>query len=136
MPTASLMTSTPVYKSNDGIIRCMKPPTLVEEWHDTVLKTDDQMQWAIQRTIEMIGPGYIPCLVCKEPTGSRGIYLPVDHREDLGNGEHFKNMSRIFSFALCDDCSVDSHRDGRLRVRECLKEAVKAALKENPETIQ
>ena len=114
----------------------MKPTTLIEEWHEHPLLTSNDMTWAIQRTIQMIGPGYIPCLVCDELTGSRGIYIPVDHREDVGNGEHFENMSRIFSFALCEDCIVDSNSDDKAAVRKHLIEAVRESLKSNPETIQ
>ena len=117
-------------------MECMKPPTVIEEWLDRPLLTSNDMTWAIQRTIEMIGPGYLPCLVCDEATSSRGIYIPMDHREDLGNGEHFESMSRIFSFALCDDCTVDAKDDSRERVRKCLIKAVKESFTSNPETIQ
>ena len=113
----------------------MKKPQVFEDNSNTILRTSEDMDRAIQHTIEMIGPGYIPCLVCDDPTLGRGIYLPQDHREDLGTGEHFKNMTRIYSFALCEACTYQAADDQREQVRTALKDAVLASLKDEPETI-
>ena len=94
------------------------------------------MDAAIAETIRMIGPGYLECLVCSMPTGGRGIYIPLDHREDLGSGEHFENMTRIYSFPLCDGCTITATGDKYEAVREALINAIKAAEKADPETIQ
>jgi len=114
----------------------MKYPKVVKEWYDEVIGIENEMNRAIARTINMIGTGLVTCLVCDMPTPSRGIYIPLDHREDLGDGEHFENMIRIFSFALCDECNVLANDDDREVVRDHLKKAVAESAKSNPETIQ
>lgn len=114
----------------------MNKPHVVEEWHNEMLSSGPKMKQAIEHTIRMIGPGYLRCLVCDDLTHSRGIYIPVDHREDLGNGAHFENMVRIFSFALCKVCGALDSQGDRVLVRDQLKKAVKESMKDNPETIQ
>jgi len=114
----------------------MSKPLIVEDWFNKPVTTGPQMDWAIAHTIQMIGPGYLACLVCDVPTPSRGVYMPLDHNEDLGNGAHFEGMMRIFSFALCDDCNNMASEDDRETVRDHLKKAVEASMKDNPETIQ
>jgi len=108
----------------------------VVEWHERTLNTGKDMEMAIMHTIGMLGPGHIACLVCGTPTSMRGIYIPLDHKEDLGDGEHFENMSRIFSFGLCEICTQGSTEDDKTKVRDALKEVVEEYRSRHPETIQ
>jgi len=108
---------------------------IVEEWHNKNIETSTEMERAIRHTINMIGPGWLPCLVCNDPTTSRGIYIPLDHNEDVGAGPHFENLTRIYSFALCGNCTQAAAFDERAVVRGKLKEAVMESRANNPETI-
>lgn len=109
---------------------------IVEEWHNKQLTTSEDMDLAIRQTIELIGEGMIPCLCCNLETTGRGVYLPLDHTEDLGNGPHFEDMSRIYSFALCNACMTLAGECDRANVRKRLKEVIGEVMKDSPETIQ
>ena len=108
---------------------------IVEEWHNRQLTTSDDMDKAIRKTIAIMGEGLIPCLCCNDLTTGRGVYMPLDHTEDLGNGPHFEDMCRIYSFALCDSCMKLAAQCDRENVRYRLREVISECLESDPETI-
>jgi hypothetical protein len=100
------------------------------------LQASVDMEQAIRHAINLVGPGPMHCLVCEFLTFSRGTYIPLDHKEDLGAGEHFESMRRLYSFALCDRCTDQAVEDQHEKVRERLRAGVKQSMKDSPETIQ
>ena len=118
-----------------SIMANMAGGKIIEEWTNKHLKTGDDMNKAIRQTLALVGKGNIPCLCCNIDTTGRGVYMPLDHTEDLGNGPHFEDMTRIYSFALCDLCMVVAGETDRANVRSRLKVVISECAKSDPETI-